>query len=176
MKFVRVSEQTGEQGSRKTCGSCNCQAAPPINLLPLWCLLLSGPITGRRGLSGSASSNLRKDSLLFFIRLPECCAHRKPSHFLSAPETLTHLVLCRKNIFTFVCSLVLCKSASNQQKLDQYVNNNEICVVRLSVSASLIQSSLSWTPQTVRKRWKNDAPFLRSFSPWSFPGIRTVKL
>lgn len=32
MKFVTVSEKTGEQGNRKTCGYCNCQAAPPINL------------------------------------------------------------------------------------------------------------------------------------------------
>lgn len=70
---------------------------PPLICLPLWCLALSRPITRKRGLSGSSSSNLMKDSqllLLLSARLQH--SQRKPL-FVSASVIIYYYSFQFKN-------------------------------------------------------------------------------
>lgn len=71
---------------------------PPLICLPLWCLPLSRPITLRRGLSGSSSSNLMKGSQLLLL------LSARLQHSQKQRKLLQSCVLVFKNSQNFVRS------------------------------------------------------------------------
>lgn len=100
-KFVRALGLSSHYQRRQVSGETGrlvdtviVKLLPSLICLPLWCLALSRPITRRRGLSGSSSSNLMKDSqlrLLLSARLQY--SRNKDSHFVSTSVIINRINL-----------------------------------------------------------------------------------